>query len=191
MSTAPEQPALAVVELASLARGAVVLDALVKRAPVAIRRAERVSPGKYLILIGGGVAEVDEAFQAALTAAEGVLVDHLFLPQAHGLIHAALAGDYPHAEVDSLGLFETYTAAAAVKSLDRALKATDVGLAGLHLCTGVGGKGYWAVTGPLYLIEEAIAVAATSVAGDRVVSREVIPRPHEEAVAAYLGAFRG
>jgi microcompartment protein CcmL/EutN len=187
---AVDQPALAVVELASLARGAVVLDALVKRAPVSIHRAERVSPGKYVIVIGGGVGEVEEAFGAAVQASTGVLVDQLFLSQAHAQIRAGLSGAYPAMAVDSLGLFETYTASAAVKSLDAALKATETSLCGLHLCTGIGGKGYWTLTGALHLVQEAMAVATASVPTERVVTCEVIARPHDEAVEAWLAAFR-
>ena len=184
-------PAIDVVELASLARAAVVLDAIVNRSPVALHTTQRVSPGKYLIVFRGGIAEVEEGFDAALKAAAGVLVDRLILPQAHDQIHDALEHRYPNDEIDSLGLFETYTAASAVLSLDAALKATEVDLAGLHLCAGIGGKGYWVLSGPLHLVQEAISVASASVEADRIVSAEVIPRPHEEAIAAYLEVFRG
>ena len=178
------------VELASLARAAVVLDAIVKRSPVELHTARRVSPGKFLILFRGGVAEVEEGFDAALSAATGVLVDKLMLPQAHDQIHDALERCYSLNDVDSLGLFETYTAASAVLSLDAALKATEVDLVGMHLCTGIGGKGHWALSGPLDLIQEANEVASAAIKGDQVVSADVIPRPHEEAVEAYLSIFR-
>jgi len=184
-------PAIAVVELASLARAAVVLDAIVKRSPVSLHTTQRVSPGKFLIVFRGGVAEVEEGFDAALKAAQGVLVDRLLLPQAHEQIHDALDHHYANRDIDSLGLFETYTAASAVLSLDAALKATEVDLAGLHLCAGIGGKGYWVLSGPLHLVQEAISVASASIEADRIVSAEIIPSPHEEAIGAYLEVFRG
>ena len=43
-------PALALLELDSIARGYVVADAVVKRAPVTLSLAEAVTPGKYLLL---------------------------------------------------------------------------------------------------------------------------------------------
>ena len=52
-------PALALVELASIARGHRVADAMCKRAPVVLLRTDWVSPGKYLVLVEGEVAAVD------------------------------------------------------------------------------------------------------------------------------------
>ena len=183
-------PALGIIELASLSRAAVVLDAIVKRAPVRIHTAQRVSPGKFLIAIVGEVAEVDESFDAAMTVSDGFLVDSLFLPQAHLQIREALDGADNAIEVDSLGTFETYTASSAVLSLDSALKATETDLVGVHLCTGIGGKGYWAISGPLYAVQEAIEVAENAVPQKTRVSSEVIAAPHPEAIAAYLAPWR-
>ncbi|HVE81255.1 MAG TPA: BMC domain-containing protein, partial [Myxococcales bacterium] len=45
-------PALAVIELDSIARGFVVADALLKRARAKIGLAEPVSPGKFVLLFG-------------------------------------------------------------------------------------------------------------------------------------------
>jgi microcompartment protein CcmL/EutN len=181
---------LAVVELASLARGLTVVDALAKRAPVHIRVSQLVSPGKFLILFVGGVAEVEESFDAALNAASGTLVDKLILPQAHPQILAHLHDALQPGAIDSLGTFETYTAARAVAALDRALKGTEVRLAGLELCRGIGGKGVWVVTGPLFAVQESIEIARASVERDVLVCAEVIASPHPEAIDAYLGAFR-
>ena len=54
-------PALAVLEIASIARGLTVADALVKRAPVRILRADPITPGKYLLVFAGGEEEIEEA----------------------------------------------------------------------------------------------------------------------------------
>ncbi len=183
-------PALAIIELASLARAAVVLDAIVKRAPVRLHTADRVSPGKFLIVVRGGVAEVEEGFTAGLAIADNAVVADLFLPQAHEALRDALESRYDDRQVDSLGTFECYNACSAVLALDTVLKATDVALAGLHLCGGIGGKAYWAVTGELYSVEEAIELAVSTVPQDIVVSSELIGAPHPEAVAAYLAPFR-
>jgi microcompartment protein CcmL/EutN len=183
-------PAVAVIELASLARAVVVLDQIVKRSPVRIHTAARVSPGKFLILVQGGVAEVEEGFEAGLTAAEGVLVAKLLLPQAHVALLDALEQSYPDVAIDSLGLFETYTASAALESADAALKATGVDIVGLHLCTGIGGKGYWAVSGQLHAVEAAIETAHRTIEQAATVTGEVIARPHPEAIDAYLAPWR-
>ena len=182
--------ALAVIELASLARGAVVVDAIAKRSPVKLEAAQAVSPGKFLILISGGVAEVDESLKSALETSEGVLVDHLFLPQAHPSITDALAGIRQDCEIDSMGTFETYTASAALGALDTALKMTEVTLVGVHLCLGIGGKGYWLITGPLHSVQESIEAAIQVTKRDKLVTSEVVGAPHPEAVETMLSLFQ-
>src|SRR5688572_19662805 len=85
-------PALGIVELTSIARGVLVADAMVKKAPVRILQSHPISPGKHLIVIAGGVAEVDESMQAGLAVAGATLVDRLFLPQAHAQLAPLVAG---------------------------------------------------------------------------------------------------
>lgn len=189
-SILPTGPALGVLELSSLARGGVVLDAIVKRSPVRIIEAARVSRGRFLIIINGGVAEVEEGFDAGRLAADDVLVDKLLLPQAHEQIHTGLIGSYHQGTIESLGLFETTTAASAIKSLDAALKETDVDLCGLQLCKGIAGKGHWIVTGLLHAVEAALEMAEKMVERETLVSADIVARPHEEAVVAYLAPFR-
>ena len=53
--------ALGILELEHIARGILVSDAVVKRAPVAIVRSTPVSGGKYLLFLRGGVAEMEDA----------------------------------------------------------------------------------------------------------------------------------
>ena len=67
-------PALGFIETASIARGVEALDALLKRARVEVLLTTIVPRGKYLILFGGGVADVEEALKAGLeTAGKSVL----------------------------------------------------------------------------------------------------------------------
>ena len=54
-------PALALLEIDSVARGLAALDALVKKAEVEILEVNLVEPGRLLVLFAGGVAEVEEA----------------------------------------------------------------------------------------------------------------------------------
>jgi microcompartment protein CcmL/EutN len=86
-------PALALIEVASIARGHRVADAVVKRAPVELLRCEPVSPGKFLVLLAGDVAAVDEAWRAGLAVAGDATLDKLFLPQAHEQLGGAIRGE--------------------------------------------------------------------------------------------------
>ena len=54
-------PALALVELSSIAAGMQAADAMAKRASLDVLKAGTVHNGKYLVLVGGQVADVEAA----------------------------------------------------------------------------------------------------------------------------------
>jgi microcompartment protein CcmL/EutN len=172
--------AIAVIETASIARGFVVLDALVKRAPVVVRAARPVSPGKLVIVYGGSVESTRESHAAALETAGSGLVDELFLPGAHAALLPAIDRATVAAEGESVGIVEMATVAAAVLAADSALKAVAVSVMRLHLAVGVGGKGWFTVTGPLADIEAALAAVRESAREDRIVAIELLALPHGE-----------
>jgi microcompartment protein CcmL/EutN len=180
-------PALGIVEVQSIARGVVVSDAMAKRAPVTILQSHPISPGKHLIIITGGVAEVDEAMGAGLAAAGATLVDRLFLPQVHPSLPALVrAGALPWnaysvaENIDAVAVFEAFTVCATVLAADAAAKAAAVVILDMRLGVGLGGKGFFTMTGPLEDIE------AASAAGQAVIDRglltgvEIIAAPHED-----------
>ncbi|HVE86842.1 MAG TPA: BMC domain-containing protein [Myxococcales bacterium] len=173
-------PALAVVELDSIARGFVVADALLKRARSRIGMAEPVTPGKYVLVFGGEVGEVEESFRAAVEAAGSALLDQLLLTQVADGLWAGLQGRFHGREEESLGFVETQTVASAVRSADAALKRAEVFLTRLHLARGIGGKGYYGLAGSLHMVQAALEAAASAVDAGLLVSTEIIQRPHPE-----------
>ena len=58
-----KEPTLGMIELKSVARGIVVTDAIAKKAQVKILEAHAVQPGKFIILICGEVADVEESLK--------------------------------------------------------------------------------------------------------------------------------
>lgn len=173
-------PAIALVELESIARGMIVADALVKRAPVTIDLAEAVTPGKYLLLFHGGVAEVEESFRAAQEAARSTLLDKLFLPQAADGLVAALEGREDTAWEESIGIVELHTVASTLLAADTALKRAEVRLMKLALARGIGGKGYFTLTGELHMVQAALEGAAAAVEPHLLLTTELIERPHPD-----------
>lgn len=174
--------ALALLEVASLARGVAVADAVAKRAPVELLFCEAVSPGKYLIVFAGGVAEVDEAQAAGAQAAGEALLDRVFLPQVHEQVVPAIragARGSPHASAEeTAGLVELHSVAAALRAADAACKAAEVRLQLLHLARGIGGKAWFILRGALESVDAAV-LAATEAAGEGLLAgAEVIARPH-------------
>ena len=58
------EPALALVELSSVVAGVQAADAMAKRASIDVLKAGTVHNGKYLVLVGGQVADVEESLAA-------------------------------------------------------------------------------------------------------------------------------
>jgi len=182
--------ALALLEVSSLARGVVVADAVAKRAPVSLIECGPVSPGKYLVLFAGGVAEVEESAAAGAAVAGELLIDKLLLPQAHAQVLPALragARGFGHApSSDSAGMLELVSVAAALRAADAACKAAAVQLQFLHLARGIGGKAWFAVRGDLHSVEAAV-LAATQAAGEGLLAgAEIVAAPHGDLAGKAL-----
>ena len=178
-----EKPALALLELSSLARGVAVADAVVKRAPVELLECAPASPGKYLILFAGGVAETAESLEAGVAVAKDSLLDKLHLPQAHAqLLPAIRAGSRGLGwdTDDPAGMVELLTVGAALRCADAACKAAEVRLQMLHLARGIGGKAWFVLRGALESVEAAVAAATQAAGQGLLVGAEVVARPHFE-----------
>jgi len=183
--TYPE--ALGVVELNTIIRGYRVLDAMVKRSPVVVRAAYPVSSGKFLIFVEGGVAEVEEAMDAAAEPARPALAGELFLPYCHDEVWDALFERFHDGKIDALGLFESRSVVDTVLGADTALKAAEVHLVALHLAQGIGGRAYFVVCGEQYDVEAAIEAAIHRVRPEEIIEHDVITAPHDDMTLELLG----
>jgi microcompartment protein CcmL/EutN len=176
-------PALAILELSSIARGVFAADAMVKKSPVRILYSHPISPGKHLVIIDGGVAEVEEALAAGLAAAAGTLVDRLFLPQAHAALAPLIAGKptaVPRGGHDSVGIVETCSVCAAVTAADAAAKAAEAALLELRLGQGIGGKAYFTLTGELDAVDAAMAAGRGVIEPAMIFETQIIASPHAD-----------
>ena len=175
-------PALGVLEIGTIARGVVVADAALKRAPAVLLSSRAVSGGKHLVMLEGGVAEVDEAIQAGQRAAGDLLLDRTMLAAADDQVWPMLGapvappdwGGDPGAE--AVAILETRTVCAAIAAADAACKRADVVVRDVRFAVDLAGKAYFTLTGSLDAIDAA-AGAARDAAGDRLVGAEVIAQP--------------
>lgn len=158
-------PAIALVEIRSVAAGAFAADKMVKRAPIELLHAGTVQPGKFLILVGGGTAEVEESYREGLRAAGSEVLDEVFLPDVHHRVVKGLDGERAYQSYDSLVVLETSTAAAILRVADAAVKGAQVRIAELRLANGLGGRGLAIFTGDLTDVEAAAEIAQRSLAG--------------------------
>jgi microcompartment protein CcmL/EutN len=193
-------PALALLELASIAVGIEAGDAMVKRSPVEVLRAGTVHPGRYLVLVTGEVADVEEAFRAGVEVGGEALVDTVLLPNVHAQVVAALRGERRPGAGEALGVVETATVAATIEAADAGVKGAAVELLELRLADGIGGKGYLLFDGSVSDVEAAVAIAVDristggvglgSVPGAGIPVSRVIPQLHREMRAELEGAPR-
>jgi microcompartment protein CcmL/EutN len=178
------QPAVACVELTSIARGIRMCDEMAKRAEIRVLEAVTICPGKYLVIIAGEVEQVEQSYQRGLEVAGQAVVDKLFLPNAHEQLIPAIEAIGQATEVDAVGVVETFAAASGVLAADAACKRADVELLELRLARGIGGKAFFTLTGDQADVEAAIA-AAEEILGHEsgmLLRTEVIPRPHQQLV---------
>lgn len=184
-----EREAIGALELASIARGIVVLDQMAKRAATEIVAARTISPGRYLIVLSSSVGELDEAIAAGVSTAKEDLVDHIVLRDPHDGLRAALASRLVDAAIEeSMAIIETTTVSSAIFALDRALKGADVRAIELRLGSGLSGKGVFTLTGALHMIEAAREVVVDALSAEKLVRIEVIAQPHPDLPARLLEA---
>ena len=178
------EPAIGMIETNSIAAGILVGDAMVKRAPVQLLDARSICPGKFMVLVGGETAPVEEAMQAGRAAAESAIVDQLFLPNVHRGVFPAIAGAVEMEHVEALGIIETFSVASAVVAADAAVKAAEVTLVEIRLANGLGGKSFVLLIGDVSNVEAAVeAGARLSKAGGMLIQAVVIPQLHPEIKA--------
>lgn len=176
--------AVALVESTSIARGYVALDALAKRASVAILRAEAVSPGKFIIVFAGPLAHVEESYHAALVALHTNIIDALILPNPHPRLLPAMRGMADHSvdllKQEAAAVMELSTVASTLRAADIALKSAPVSLPTMKLAFGLGGKGYATLTGTLGDVESAVESVRDQVFPEHIVAIEIIPQMYRE-----------
>jgi microcompartment protein CcmL/EutN len=175
----PYTAAIALLEFGSIAAGIEAGDAMVKRAALDIIHTGTVHPGKYLVLIGGSVGDVEEALDAALMVGSDHVVDRLLLPDPHPQLISALQGNREPGQGEALGIIETVSVAASIRAADAGLKGALVTLREIFLADGLGGKGYLLFGGPLVEVEAAVDYGTARAQG-AVVGSRVIAQLHSE-----------
>jgi len=175
------ESAIALFEFESISAGIVAGDAMVKTAPLGAIYAGTVHPGKYLVLVTGDTASVDEAVRVGSGADS--LSDMVFLPDVHSAVADAVTGNISRAIVgdEALGIVETTTVAAAIDAADAGAKAAEVDVASIRLADGLGGKGYVLFSGVVAEVEAALATAVQRAEGhDALVRSDLIAQLHGE-----------
>ena len=174
-STGVRPTSLGAFELSTISAGVLVADQVAKTAAVELLFAEPVSPGKFVVVFGGSVGEVNASFRRGADVAGSALLDQLLLPQCHPDVFAALEGQSQGPAGDALGVIETDAVPATLLAADKAVKTAPVRLRVIRLANGLGGKGFIFLDGTVSDVNAAVT-AAKGVAGPRLVDATVIAR---------------
>ena len=175
------EPALALVEFSSIATGIKAADAMVKRAPIYVIKSGTVQPGKYLVLIGGEVADVEESLEEGRDVGRTCLLDYVLLPQVHPEVVESIGGSRVPDPNDALGVIETTTVAASIHAADAGIKGAQVRLVEVRLADGLGGKGIVLFSGMVADVEAAVEIGVGVLESpDLLVRQVVIPQLHPD-----------
>ncbi len=173
-------PAVAIIEFNSIAVGIEAGDAMVKRASLGVIQSGTVQPGKYIVLIAGDVASVEESLAAGRAIGNEAIIDTVFLPDIHPDVVAAIRGDREFQDGEALGIIETRTVAAIIEAADAAVKGASVTVAQIELADGLGGKGYALFGGVLSEVEAGVAAGVAAITASQLIASTVIPQLHGE-----------
>lgn len=184
-------PSLALIEFDSIAAGIEAGDAMAKKAPVARIVAGTVHRGKYLVLVAGAVADVEESLAAGLAVGASAVLDHVYLPGVHPHVVDAIAAGRRPQPIAALGVIETRTVAGAIAAADAGVKGAAVNLLEVRLADGLGGRGLVLFDGLVADVEAAVRIGTDVIAGTKtLIHAVVIPQLHPEMAANLLADTR-
>ena len=185
----PTPKSIGVVELSSIGVGYRIEDEMLKAASVELLIARTICSGKYLIVVGGSVSDVEAAVEAGLAGAGEAIIDHLVIPNVHESVFPALGQSVVLSpeQAGALGVIETFSGTSVMAAADAAAKAARVTLFRIHIAMALGGKGLCLMTGSVADVRAGVQAAAEEVRRrGLLVSEIVIPRPSRELFAEYL-----
>jgi microcompartment protein CcmL/EutN len=174
-------PAFAAIEFNSVPAGIFAADALLKKSPIAMIRSGTIGEGRYLILLAGTTASVEEAHVEALFHGGLQIADDCLLPDIHPALYHAILGNVRNVGDGPIWVLETPTVSCNIQATERALKGVPVEL--LEFRAGdprMAGRGLAILQGDLYDIEAAQEIAlATLEARGIPAQHRMLTAPHD------------
>ena len=177
--------AVGMIETNSIPVGVNAGDAMLKAASVELVAAQPVCAGKYIVIVTGEVAAVNEAVDAGKAAAGSHLVDSMVISHVHPQVPKAINACNEIGRVASVGVMEAFSLCTAVVVADAAVKAADVQLIDIRLGRGLGGKSFITMTGEVAAVRAAVSAGEKKPEAHGMLSESVvIPSPHPDIVKA-------
>jgi microcompartment protein CcmL/EutN len=174
-------PAIALVEYSSIATGVLAADEMLKKAPITVIKSGTVHNGKYLVLIGGSVASVEESYAKGLAIDPDNVIDSMILPDVHQQLHDCILGKRIKCKAESLGIIETSSVAAMINASDAGVKGADVNIVEIRLADDIGGKSFTIYNGSVEEVQAAVNIAKRAVTiPEHWINDTIIPNLHND-----------
>ncbi len=172
---------LGLIELTSIAAGMQAADIMLKTSKVELVISRTICSGKYMVLIGGDVAEVQSAVDNAANQLDFAIIDTFVIPNVHKDVFPALSGHSSVDKLEALGIIESFSVASLIEGANAAVKAASVQLIEIRLAMALGGKAFCTLTGEVAAVTSAVDAGASIIAEKGLlVNKVVIPQPREE-----------
>lgn len=179
--------AIGMVEFASVARGIYAADQMVKVSDVEIVTAGSSCPGKYIAIVHGDVASVQDSVSTGERVAEEYLVDSIVIPNVSPQVFPAITGATMPDRIQALGIIESFAQATMIVAADAVLKAAELQPLELRLGNGLGGKSFFTFTGDVAAVQAGVEAGKAAAKDDGLlVNVEIIPSPSDVLVASLL-----
>ena len=174
-----------IIEINSVAVGMEACDSLLKQAKVELLTCQPMCPGKYMMIVYGELASVDEAVEHVSIRFGGFVTDSTIIGAVDERVVKALMGDTFNPSDDetrqAAGIVETFTVTSAIKAADAAVKAASVEIAEIRLASGMGGKGYVLLHGHVADVTAAVEAGADYAKSEGMLTATtVIASPHKD-----------
>lgn len=162
---------------------------MLKAGSVQLLLARSICSGKFLIVVAGDVTSVQAALLAGAAAAGASLIERRQIARVHPSVLAAISNavDIDPAQLRSVGVVETFSAASIIEVADACVKSANVTLLRVHLAMALGGKGFVLMAGDVSSVQAAVEAGAKVAAEDgMLVGKGVIPAPSEELFRDFI-----
>jgi microcompartment protein CcmL/EutN len=160
---------------------------MTKNSEVGIITATSVCPGKYIVIVHGDVASVEDSVKTGEECAGEFYVDSIIIPNVHERVFPAIAGTEMPGRIDAVGIVEYFSLPAILTAADAILKSAALEPIELRLGSGLGGKAYFVFTGEVSAVQAGVqAACALSAPDGLLVNAEIIPAPSEKIVEFLL-----
>ena len=180
---------IAIIEMVSIHKGIEVLDDVLKSSRVKHLLSRTICPGKYIIIVRGELADIEECVERAKTLGGRAIADTAIISRVDERIFPALAGTAEVKTVvdDMLGIIETFSVAAAIKAADAALKEANVTCLRIHPGMAIGGRGIVILTGDIDNVKSGVDAAIERIREDGLLAGySILVHPHPDLMREFL-----